>query len=77
MSNRLEIIYSESSCQELSIDICMGQIGRGGGGRPGGGPSFLDPPSKILLAHSYKILIYQWNPQLTPSRLAPFLSKLG
>ena len=30
VSNRLKIIYSESSCRELSIDICMGRIGGGG-----------------------------------------------
>ena len=48
----------------------MGPIGGGGD------QSFLDPPSKNLLGHSYKILIYQRNPQLKPSRFAPFLGNL-
>ena len=46
-------------------------------GGSGGGPNTLDPsPSKNLLGHSYKILIYQRNPQLKPSRFAPFLGNL-
>ena len=52
MSNQFKIMYLETSCRELSIDICMGRIGGGAGG----GLSFLDPPSKNLLGHSYKIL---------------------
>jgi hypothetical protein len=54
VSNRLKIIYTESSRRDLSIDICMGRIGGGGG--VGGCPSFVAPPSKNLLDHSYKIL---------------------
>jgi hypothetical protein len=46
-------IYLESSCRELPVDICMGRIE---GGVVWGGSDFLDPPSKILLGHSYKIL---------------------
>ena len=42
-----------------------------GGGRGGFGV-FGTPPRGILLGH-FPI----WNPQLKPSRLAPFLSKLG
>jgi len=42
----------------------------------GGLVCFVTPlPSKSLLGHSYKI--YCRNPQLQPSRLAPFLSNLG
>jgi len=38
VSNRLKIIYSESSCRELSIDICMGRTGEGGGSEIFGPP---------------------------------------
>ena len=48
--------------------------GRGGGG--GGVSTFWDPPSRILLGH-FQLYLYIWNPQLEPSRLAPFLIKLG
>jgi hypothetical protein len=74
VSKRLKIIYSESSRRELSIDICMGPIGGGGSGE---GSEFFGPPSKKLLGHSYKVFNIQRKPQLKPSRLAPFLSKLG
>ena len=39
----IKMTYSESSCQELSIGICMGPIperGRGGRGPPGGSEFF-------------------------------------
>jgi len=41
----------------------------GGSGNFGGG-------SRILLGHFHEILIYSWNPQLKPSRLAPLLSDM-
>ena len=51
ISNQLKIIYLEFSRQDLSIDICMGQIGG-----DLGGVRVLCPPSKKLLGHSYRIL---------------------
>ena len=51
MSNQLKIIYSESWRRELSIGIYIDwYIYRGGV------QGFLDPPSKIVLGHSYEIL---------------------
>jgi len=51
--------YSEFSRQELSVGICMGTIGEGGGFEIGniGGSNFLDPPSRNFLGHLYEILI--------------------
>ena len=45
MSNRLKIAYLESSCQQLSIDICMGRIG---GGVVCGGFEFFGPPPGVF-----------------------------
>jgi len=39
VSNRLKVIYSDSSHRDMSIDICICPI-CGGGGVPGGGPLF-------------------------------------
>jgi len=69
------IIYSESSHQDLSIDICTGTI-RGGGGGPGGGPFFGVGLQKRILATSTDFQIYRRIPELKPSRFTPFLSKL-
>jgi len=53
VSNRLKIIYSDFSCRELSIDLCMGQIGGGGG--EGGGAEFFGPPHQKLLGTPTKL----------------------
>jgi len=50
----IKIIYLESSFRELSIDICMGRIG-GGGGR-GGTEIFGTPLQNNFLGHSYENL---------------------
>ena len=41
-----------------------------------GGSELWRGDSRILLGHFDKILIYSWNPQLKPNRLAPLLGDL-
>ena len=72
------LIYSESWRRELSIGIFMSRIREGGGG----GSSdvvivFLGGGLQFFWATPTEFLTYHWKPQLNPSRLAPFLSKLG
>jgi len=55
----------------------MSSIGDGReGGGVGGVSTFWDPPSRIYWGIFSKLQLYIWSPQLKPSRLAPFLSKL-
>jgi hypothetical protein len=51
--------------------------GRGGVGWSPGGGSFLGGSPGFFLATSTEFYMYHRNPQLKPSRLPPFLSKLG
>ena len=73
MSNQFKIMYLETSCRELSIDICMGRIGGGAGG----GLSFLDPPSKNLLGHSYKILNTSAESSAQVQSIGTFFEQIG
>ena len=74
VSNQLKVIYSESSHRDLLIDICMGPIGGGGSG---GVQSFLDPPSKTLLGHSYKILSISSESSAQAQSIGILLGQIG
>ena len=74
----LEIIYSKSWRQDISICICMGWIGeRGGWGVPPWGFIWGGVVSSFFLGQFYKFLNITSDPQLKSCRLAPFLSELG
>ena len=66
---------ARSWCRELSIGIYMSQIGRGAGG--GGVQSFWDPPSKILLGHSYEILSISSESSAQAQSIGTLLGQIG
>ena len=53
----------------------MSQIGRGAGG--GGVQSFWDPPSKILLGHSYEILSISSESSAQAQSIGTLLGQIG